>query len=1025
MAELTFKSPGVSVREIDLSQPTKSSPSGVPAGVIGTARRGPAFVPVTMASFQDFVSKFGNTDGEKFGPLALREWFANASAGSYVRVLGVGDGKKKNSDGSITNAGFIAGNQIPQSNGLLGANAAAGATTTNPGVLGRTFFLGAFMSESNGSTLFSAAGLQGNATLTSSYSIPIIRGVLMAPSGVVLALSSVLAANNAPAVNAAAAGAFGTGNNNAGASFGTVNLASGLQEFVILLNGHKKSDVSGNIITASMDPNSPNYFSKILNTDPTKVEEQGHLLYANYDIYPTLAVVTGTGRVGAGATVALGALEDSVFMLSGSGGRNTGAASTSITVGVPNFESFRDRYKTAFSPFVMSQKFGVTNLNLFRFHALDDGDVGSSAFKITIESVQGSTSQTDKYGTFDVLIRKIDDADDKQVVLESFRGLSINPESDRFIAKVIGDMRIYYDFDKSPGSQKLVVEGLYPNVSQFVRVETTPAVADGTIQKTALPVGFRGIQHLVTSGTTTSTAVGILTGTHPTLAAGQGITPDILKAVVQPPIQLRSTLAKGTGAQKILDAALTWGVQYEVRDSLTEPNSNTKFDPSILSFTKYLPTFAATTQKASVVNNEGTPDIGGCVLDADRFNNNLFSLERVQVITGSDNKPDPNNWNSATYSRNGVLTSSLLDKDGVISDKVRFVDMSLDLTHLPSRKFMKFTLPLMGGFDGVNILNSEKSKMTDTAIRREILDTNESGTDSPTVQAYRRALQVFREKSDVEIQILAIPGIRHTAVTNTAIDTVEGRFDAIYVMDIEEKDTYNSFMTSSVNQVISVVYTVNNFTSRGLDTSFAAAYFPDVIINDPATKTNVQCPPSVGVLGAFALNDKISHPWFAPAGFTRGALKTVIESKVKLSQDNLDTLYSADINPLTALPSTPGVIVFGQKTLLAAQSALDRVNVRRLLIDLRRKVRTVANSILFEPNRAETLAKFSAAVNPILSQVQQQQGVERFRVMIDASTTTQADVENNCIRGKIFLQPTKSAEFISLDFVVSNAGNNI
>jgi len=133
----------------------------------------------------------------------------------------------------------------------------------------------------------------------------------------------------------------------------------------------------------------------------------------------------------------------------------------------------------------------------------------------------------------------------------------------------------------------------------------------------------------------------------------------------------------------------------------------------------------------------------------------------------------------------------------------------------------------------------------------------------------------------------------------------------------------------------------------------------------------------------------------------------------------MDTIYAADINPITSFPAE-GIAIFGNKTLYKAQSSLDRINVRRLLIEVRRRVRNVANSILFEPNRAETLAKFQAAVIPILKNIQQKQGVDRFRVVIDSSTTTQADVENNTIRGKIFLQPTKSIEFIALDFVVSN-----
>jgi phage tail sheath protein FI len=243
-------------------------------------------------------------------------------------------------------------------------------------------------------------------------------------------------------------------------------------------------------------------------------------------------------------------------------------------------------------------------------------------------------------------------------------------------------------------------------------------------------------------------------------------------------------------------------------------------------------------------------------------------------------------------------------------------------------------------------------------------------------------------------------------------------------MDIKEYDTYAAQITDTTTQT-NVNNTVTSFKSRNINSSFGAAYFPDVVITDPTTLTNVRCPPSVAVLGAFALNDRVAYPWFAPAGFTRGALASVVESQVKLNRANLDSLYDADINPITAFPGSTGVVVFGQKTLQATESALDRVNVRRLLIELRRRIRTIANSFIFEPNRESTLSRFSSAVNPVLQRVQQQQGLDRFRVIIDTTTTTQADVENNTIRGKIFLQPTRAVEFISLDFAVTNAGTEI
>jgi phage tail sheath protein FI len=200
---------------------------------------------------------------------------------------------------------------------------------------------------------------------------------------------------------------------------------------------------------------------------------------------------------------------------------------------------------------------------------------------------------------------------------------------------------------------------------------------------------------------------------------------------------------------------------------------------------------------------------------------------------------------------------------------------------------------------------------------------------------------------------------------------------------------------------------------------------------DPTTRTNVIAPPSVPVLGALALNDAIGHPWFAPAGFTRGVLQTTLEARVQLSKPNMDVLYDVNINPLVAFPGnahagtnpTGGVVVWGQKTLQQAASALDRVNVRRLLIEIRRQVRDIAMTILFEPNRDVTLAKFSAAVTPRLQRIQAQAGLQRFKVIIDSSTTSQLDVQNNTIRGKIYVQPTKSIEYVSLDFVVTNQLN--
>jgi phage tail sheath protein FI len=789
----------------------------------------------------------------------------------------------------------------------------------------------------------------------------------------------------------------------------------------MILNGLKNSDSYSNIISASFDPTVPSYFAKVFNTDPFRAEEAGYYLYTHYDVHPDFAVLTGSGvgLIISSSNASDGQKEPLALLLTSSMARGNGAATSTTNVGVPDFESFTDRFATAQSPSIISQQFGGTNKDIFKVHARDDGANGNASFKITIENVQASANPKEKFGKFDLLVRKFEDSDLNPKVLESFRGLSLDPSSDRYVSRVIGDSRAFYDFDRAEGSQKLVLEGKYPNNSQYIRVEESADLRNRRLDDTSIPLGVRGLPHLVTSGTSTPNA-SILTGSH--MIAG--ISVDEIARTVQPPVPLRETIAVGISPKQRAETSLTWGVQFEVKSSVTEPNKNQALDPTIIALTKYFPSWHTSEQNAVVSDNAGTADVGGCVLDVDKFNNNVFTLERVEVITGSNDRPDSLQWSSAAYRRDGTQIGTLTDRDGTAGIGSRFLDPTKDFDHQPTRKFLKYTFPLQGGFDGLNIFDKNKFNMTNTAVRREMDDASESGVDSATVASIRKAVDVMEEKADVDIQLLAIPGIRHESVTDYAVDSVERRFDALYLMDIEQKDSVDTYVTSSA-QFISVANTVSRFISRALDSSFAAAYFPDVIVTDPSTNTNVQCPPSVSVLGAFSLNDRVAHPWFAPAGFTRGALKSVIESQVKLNRNNLDDLYSADVNPLTSFAHTPGVVVFGQKTLQAAQSALDRVNVRRLLIDVRRKVRSVANTLLFEPNREDTLERFSATVTPILVRIQQQQGLDRFRVQIDTSTTTQADVENNTIRGKIFLQPTRSVEFISLDFVVTNAGAEV
>lgn len=1128
MAELTFKSAGVSSREIDLSFPSQTQPTGVPAGIVGTSNEGPAYVPITVSNFSEFQSLFGVTDGKKFGPIAVAQWLQNANSCTYVRVLGIGDGKKRNSNGTVTRGGFFVGDQLPDGTRTVGVNPYANAGSVvagGAGPLGRTHFLGCFMSESNGSTFLSDAGIQttgnaaqstitvtdgdaatgmtekqtiaitdafgvkkiyvvvdaseagavatgtvlasdsdtgagtagsglvggiaininlshtqnvflvalkaaiehanghngsitvssvpteangnqsialtqaqpglhGNTTITegitnltktnfvtgSGGAVPIIRGVILTPSGVIASLSG-SSDTIKTATEISDNSAFVNSRLFAGSLTGSVSISN--SNFVMFLNGHKDTAIYPNIINASFDITSPRYFGKILNTNPQNIQKAGHVLYGQYDIHNNIAVPTGSGILNRDAG-RVGHPENIAFMLTSSIGRTTSATTT-----VPAFEDFNDRFRHAVSPYVTSQNSGGVFKNLFRFHALSAGSSVNQRFKISVENISRRNETT--YAGFDVVIRAYDDSDEQKIILESFRNINLDPGSDRFIGRVIGDINVFYDFDKLPADQRINIKGDFPVRSRFVRVELTDAVKAGDNDPDILPFGFRGPLTLNTSGSILSFDSSIANGLSGTL----------MQQAQQPPVPYRKNLTIGTSTKKRVDTRYYWGLQNTKLISATDPNSSAPLDPTIDTLVKYFPR-----QMTSAANFVSADDSRA---------NNIFNLSRIVVVTGSDKKADSEEWKKAVYFRNGSITGSAAQKTRAFQPS--------DLETAANRKFAKFTLPMQGGFDGLNIFDVEKSNLSNNAALNEILDSSQGGNAGPTVNAYKKGIDVLGSKADAEIQLLAVPGIREPVITNHAVTTVENRFDAVYLMDIQEYDNSGNLITGSVGN-INVTNTANTFKGRNLDSSFAAAYFPDVFLEDPGTRTKLYVPPSVAALGAFSLNDAVAHPWFAPAGFTRGSLKNVEAASVKLSRKNLDDLYENKINPITSFPGT-GLVIFGQKTLLEAASSLDRINVRRLLINVRRAVRNVANSLLFEPNRSETLERFNALVNPILQRVQDKGGVDRFRVLIDTTTTTQADVENNTIRGKIFLQPTRTVEFIALDFVVTNAGAEI
>ena len=275
--------------------------------------------------------------------------------------------------------------------------------------------------------------------------------------------------------------------------------------------------------------------------------------------------------------------------------------------------------------------------------------------------------------------------------------------------------------------------------------------------------------------------------------------------------------------------------------------------------------------------------------------------------------------------------------------------------------------------------------------------------------SYNNMISLLSNADDYQFNVLLTPGLFNSLQTSQAtsiISNTQNRGDSIYVLDLVP---YGSTVSTVSTQA----------SSR--NTSYAASYWPWLQTIDPDTGANVWVPASTMIGGVYAYNDSVSEPWFAPAGINRGGLGNVIRAEQKLPQSSRDTLYENKVNPIATFPGT-GVVVYGQKTLQTKASALDRVNVRRLLISLKSYIGQVANNLVFEQNTIATRNTFLSQVNPYLESVQQRQGLYAFKVVMDDSNNTADVIDRNQLVGAIYLQPTKTAEFIYLNFNILPTG---
>ena len=312
-----------------------------------------------------------------------------------------------------------------------------------------------------------------------------------------------------------------------------------------------------------------------------------------------------------------------------------------------------------------------------------------------------------------------------------------------------------------------------------------------------------------------------------------------------------------------------------------------------------------------------------------------------------------------------------------------------------------------GVFDGA--VGSNFQNQADLGANNYYNAINSTNTQGLVGKDYDNMISLLANQDDFSFNAIATPGIYYddySSQVTTIINNTQVRGDNLYILDLVA-------WGSTINNVVT--------EAGNLNSSYAATYWSWVRIRDAFANKNVWVPASTMIPGVYAYNDSVSEPWFAPAGINRGGLATVIAAERKVSSTNRDTLYEGNINPIATFPGT-GVVVYGQKTLQRRASALDRVNVRRLLIALKSYISQIALGLVFDQNTIATRNNFLAAVNPYLESVQQRQGLYAFKVVMDSSNNTPDVIDRNQLIGQIYLQPTKTAEFIYLDFNILPTG---
>jgi hypothetical protein len=624
------------------------------------------------------------------------------------------------------------------------------------------------------------------------------------------------------------------------------------------------------------------------------------------------------------------------------------------------------RYQAPETPFLVSELRGNKVYNLFKFISISDGDSANVEVKVSIANLSFNNM------TFDVLVRNFFDTDANPVVIEKFTNCNMDPASNNFVAKKIGSSN-----------------GEYALISKYIMVE----MADGA-PIDALPCGFYGY--------TQREYANVLNPSPMIKYKTKYYYPG--ETIANPPFGAAaggSNTVESSG-DIIRRSYLGFSSQFGIDESFLSYKGRQTPSSWVLSATE------VEGQKWNYLSKGFHMDSGATVVTIS--NSSLTSGQTAFECGSAEFRADPETQENPYY-------------------------------FIYSRKY---TVCFAGGFDGWDIYRefrtnqdrfqlgasgylagASPSSRYPTAtgeglFKRIAVQNNTTDFANTDYYAYLLGILTYQNPEATNINVFATGSIDYVNNSNLceeAIDMIQyQRADSVYIVTTPD---YQMYTPDSSNQ-FDVIYSqeaVDNLDNTGIDSNYTATYYPWILTRDTVNNTQIYLPPTGEVCRNLALTDNIAFPWFASAGYTRGLVNS-IKARQKLTQEDRDTLYQGRINPIATF-SDVGTVIWGNKTLQIADTALNRLNVRRLLLQARKLISAVAVRLLFEQNDQIVRQQFLDSVNPILDGIRRDRGLYDFRVTVSSSPE---DLDRNTLTGKIYLKPTKALEFIDIEFFITPTG---